>query len=195
VTAPGYNVPSSLNNKQLAGWMIDRTLLKSVFKNDTQYWAAFSGTSMAAPHVAGIVALLLQVNPNLTATQVKDILESSADADQSTGAVPNNTYGYGRVNAYSAIIRALQLSSVNSLNVLNTPAVYPNPASDVLTIAMPGNCSGKINICDMQGRVISELDVESDKKYQIDIQQLSQGIYIVNFRNGGELFAWKLVKN
>jgi minor extracellular serine protease Vpr len=195
VTAPGYNVPSSLNNKQLAGWMIDRTLLKSVFKNDTQYWAAFSGTSMAAPHVAGIVALLLQANPNLTATQVKDILESTADEDQSTGSVPNNTYGYGRVNAYSAIIRALQLSSVNSLNVLNAPAVYPNPVSDVLTVAMPGNCSGKISICDMQGRVISELDVESDKKYQIDTQQLSQGIYFVNFRNGGELFAWKLVKN
>jgi len=41
-------------------------------------YASYSGTSMAAPHVAGVVALMLGANPNLTHAQVRSILTSSA---------------------------------------------------------------------------------------------------------------------
>ncbi|MFH1874636.1 MAG: S8 family serine peptidase [Pseudomonadota bacterium] len=65
--------------------------------------AKFEGTSMASPHVAGIVALLLEKNNCLTATEVKNALTSTATNVPVNGATPNNYYGYGKVNALAAI--------------------------------------------------------------------------------------------
>ncbi len=62
------------------------------------------GTSMASPVVAGIAALYLQKNPTATYRQVKDALLLSARMDTFTGAVPNNTYGYGKVSGCDAMM-------------------------------------------------------------------------------------------
>jgi subtilisin family serine protease len=61
-----------------------------------------SGTSMAAPHVAGIVALMLQKNPRLTAAQVQSILIAAASPP--LGVTPFDlAWGYGRADAKAAI--------------------------------------------------------------------------------------------
>jgi len=61
-----------------------------------------SGTSMASPHVAGVIALMFQLNPQLTATQVRQILISSAvHRDGRRGFDPQ--WGFGVVNAVSAL--------------------------------------------------------------------------------------------
>jgi subtilisin family serine protease len=60
-----------------------------------------TGTSMSAPHVAGIAALLLQKEPRLTAPQIRRILIASANPP--FGVVPfDNAWGYGRVDAQKA---------------------------------------------------------------------------------------------
>ncbi|RMH07466.1 MAG: hypothetical protein D6699_01480 [Aquificota bacterium] len=46
--------------------------------------------------VAGLVALMLERNPNLTPEQVKEILTSNAVRESFMGGLPNNTYGYGK---------------------------------------------------------------------------------------------------
>ena len=61
------------------------------------------GTSAASPIVTGIIALLLQMNPQLDAAQAKRILQQSARADGFTGATPNTQWGYGKVDAYAAL--------------------------------------------------------------------------------------------
>jgi subtilisin family serine protease len=61
----------------------------------------FSGTSMASPHVAGVVGLLLAQRPDLTPGQVREILRQSADDLGEAGF--DRYYGYGRVNAYQAL--------------------------------------------------------------------------------------------
>jgi subtilisin family serine protease len=55
-----------------------------------------AGTSMASPVVAGLVALILEENPNLDVDGVRGILSSQALSDGFTGSLPNNIYGYGK---------------------------------------------------------------------------------------------------
>lgn len=73
-----------------------------------------SGTSMAAPHVSGAIALLLSAKPALTYAQVKSLLYATTDRSslgatgQTCGGTadskfPNNQYGYGRMNILAAI--------------------------------------------------------------------------------------------
>lgn len=67
----------------------------------TKYYLQMTGTSMATPMTSGVVALMLQKNPSLTPVQVKSILESTAKP--MGDIVPNNNYGWGRVQAKNAV--------------------------------------------------------------------------------------------
>ncbi|HMO11669.1 MAG TPA: S8 family serine peptidase, partial [Actinotalea sp.] len=69
------------------------------------FYVAMSGTSMAAPHVAGIVALLFEAEPTLTWDAVRSRLRSSCDPpDPVTGpTLPDATWGAGIVNAKKAL--------------------------------------------------------------------------------------------
>ena len=69
---------------------------------------AMRGTSMSCPHAAGIVALLLEVNPGLDPDGVRDILAATASLDERTGQQqPNPTWGYGKIDAWEAVAMAM----------------------------------------------------------------------------------------
>ena len=76
------------------------------------YTVWFNGTSAACPHVAGVAALMLSVNPTLTGQQVRDVIEQTAQkiggySYITTSGRPNGTWnqemGYGLINAYAAV--------------------------------------------------------------------------------------------
>jgi serine protease AprX len=105
VTAPGVLVISTRNISPVGvvGTPDDIELIEPAY---IPYYTTLSGTSMAAPHVAGIVALMLEANPLLTPAQIKQILQQTA--------TPMSGYatwevGNGYVNAYSAVDRAFRL--------------------------------------------------------------------------------------
>ena len=85
IAAPGVNTISTSNN--------------------CSTYRSLSGTSMSTPHVAGAVALILQANPNLDPAEVKEILQQTA-VDLGPGGM-DNQFGAGRVDAYEAVLAAL----------------------------------------------------------------------------------------
>jgi subtilisin len=109
VTAPGVKVYSSVPNNQ---------------------YATYSGTSMATPHVAGVVALMLSANPSLTDAQVRQIVaETSENSTQSTNSSLNisnvsslakqvmSTTGYADTAADSS------QSTTSSFNISNVSSL------------------------------------------------------------------------
>lgn len=68
-------------------------------------YVLMSGTSMAGPHVVGLVALLREANPDLSYDDLAGIIEGTAVP--MGDPVPNNTYGWGRIDAYSAVSSTL----------------------------------------------------------------------------------------
>lgn len=76
-----------------------------------QHYKHFGGTSSSTPLVAGICALMLSANPDLTAKEVKEILQQTADKIGQPWEYINGhstKYGYGRVNADRAVAEALR---------------------------------------------------------------------------------------
>lgn len=116
VSAPGANVRSSINGGG---------------------YANFSGTSMAAPHVAGCIALLKSIEPALNYTDVYDLLTNTAD-DLGTPGFDFN-FGYGRINCYEAALNLtpdFRLSATPaSTDVCATGNTVTNFDIDVLSVA------------------------------------------------------------
>jgi len=65
------------------------------------------GTSISSPLVTGAVALLLDYNGSLTAASAKSLLTSNATSDTYTGSVPNSEWGYGKLNIFKSMAKAI----------------------------------------------------------------------------------------
>ena len=73
------------------------------------------GTSTSSPVVAGVAALFLQRFPNANHSQFQHHLKNTANADNYTGTVPNNQWGFGKLNAFELIKNVCPTINISAL--------------------------------------------------------------------------------
>ncbi|MCM3663535.1 S8 family serine peptidase [Mesobacillus subterraneus] len=124
VTAPGVDIVSTRVIAPVSSLAADQdaTTIEPAY---LPYYTTMSGTSMATPHVAGIVALMFEANPLLSPAEVKQILEQTA-----TNMPGYETWevGFGYVNAYAAIDQSFNDTSYGK-TVNATQTFYSNVKS------------------------------------------------------------------
>ncbi len=122
VCAPGVNIVSAMS-QYVIGDDADESMLWQ-----GGVYTAESGTSMACPVVAGIVALWLEAAPTLSLDEVKEVMANSSDNDDFTSGKPIR-WGYGKINAKGGIdyindrISGIANNTANS-NSLTDDAIY-----------------------------------------------------------------------
>lgn len=189
ISAPGVGVRSCLPGNNFGSW---------------------SGTSMAGPHVAGVVALMISANPQIAGhvDLIEDIIEMTAvpmtsDQDCSgydSQVIPNIVYGFGRIDAYAAVKMALDVdltgtSVVNGIERLN---VFPNPVTYELNILSNTYYNGSVDfsLYDIQGKIVQKTNWNNNGicTHKIDVHQLSQGIYVGKLTIGKKVLTTKVIK-
>ena len=165
--------------------------------SNTNYNTYWGGTSQATPLVAGIVSLMLAINPSLTPDQIKTILKNTAQ-DQVGNPIEDvlgfdNYYGAGRVNANNALLAAQATLSTATVVLDNEIAVYPNPTNGILFLKSAISTeSFYVSVFDVSGRAIRN---NIRVKDQIDVSLLKSGIYILQINAGNKQFVKKFMKN
>ena len=115
VAAPGGEMLHSIHEGILSTW--------PVADASQTYYKFKQGTSMAAPHVSGVIALILSVNPSLTPTDIMNILASTANHESLIySSFPNNDIGYGIIDAGKAV------ASAAGVPIPSVPVPYPWPS-------------------------------------------------------------------
>src|SRR5688500_10994607 len=110
ITATGQNVVSARSNTTITPLTSVPEDVQNIPPDQVPYYHTLSGTSMAAPEAAGIVALLLEANPALTPPQVRMALQITGRPIADT---PFFKQGYGYVDASAAVELARSLSGLS----------------------------------------------------------------------------------
>lgn len=105
ITAPGEYIVSTMATTVNFGNELQQT--------DDLHWVQ-RGTSMASPHVAGVVALLLEGNEHVDPEHVKDFLLALAKNDDDTGVTPNADWGYGKLSLRNVTSQDLWANKLRS---------------------------------------------------------------------------------
>lgn len=158
----------------------------------TYYTPPQGGTSMAAPIVSGIAALVRSQFPCFNAAQVIEKIKSSADPID--GLAENAPYagliGTGRVNAFAAVSGPLcNPVGINQPSPAASLTVYPNPSLREVNLRMSKTADWDVRVFDTQTRLIYSQTVQSDRAV---LSNLPSGLYVVQVSNSTHHFSRKI---
>ena len=159
--------------------------IKSLDYENTSGYTFMDGTSQATPCVAGIVALMLQKNPELTPTQICQILEET-----SVKLTPNksNVTGVGRVDALAAVNAVTAWDAIVEAPT-DQVRIFPNPSTKDFTI----ECKGmhQIEVFRMDGRLVKRIQTASPVQ---QLEGLPNGTYLIKITTNEGVIVKKAVR-
>ena len=199
LTAPGVDIVSTRAISPLPVLSTPQDIL-NLDPAHVPFYTHMSGTSMATPHVAGIVALMLEADETLTPAEIKDILQ-----DTSTPMPAYETWeaGSGYVNAFDAVSYVFETKTAGAVPAASSSppgeespvysfATYPNPFANSATLhyTLADDAVVKLVIFDSQGNAITTLVNGYQKKGQHQLQfqkntlNLHPGLYVAKIHAG-----------
>ena len=144
------------------------------------YMPNFIGTSSACPHVAGVAALILSVNPNLTQKEVATIIEKTARkvggySYSTVSGRPNGTWhtevGYGLIDAYAAVMEAQNASTTVYFNdkTVTTNTVVSGSEISATNVTVKNNA--KLTFTNAKSIIITQpFTVELTSSLELSLQ-------------------------
>lgn len=152
-----------------------------------------NAVSAAAPLATGVIALMQEMDPTLTAAEILSILQTTARSDSFTGTTPNNTWGHGKLDAKAALDEVNRLVGTREEILSNSNIrIFPNPAKELIQIIPePGININSVTVFDITGR---ELIRNATFNGSIDINPLNSGSYVFRFVTDQGLVIKRLVK-
>ena len=165
--------------------------------NSNTNYSRLSGTSLACPLVAGAVALIIQARPDWSAMEVRDAIMMTASMTNSA----NNTYGYGILNAGSAInygVVAGYDKSDNQPDEYNLIRAYPNPFNPTVSILVDIGRSSevKVDILSYDGTLVTNIydswTIGQVQQLQWKPKNISSGIYFIRAAFNGNHYLRKI---
>ncbi|MDE7125329.1 MAG: S8 family peptidase [Muribaculaceae bacterium] len=140
---------------------------------------------MATPAVTGAVALWLQANPNLTPQQIRDIIKETSVTDSFTGTVPNNSAGYGKLDSYAGLKKALETTGIDNIisdDSADKPKVWVESGSKNICCVVPSATT--VGIYSVSGIMVGRHELNASLN-TIDGSSLPSGVYILKFETSG----------
>jgi minor extracellular serine protease Vpr len=184
ISGPGQDVASSVNSFDPNP---GTSVLTTEFNGKTYSFVRYSGTSMSGPAVTGVVALMLEANPELYARDVKEILKATARLDQHTGPIgPEGdlSWGWGKANALAAVRQAEIKAGIYRHRPADFVEAYPNPAGLSLRLVWTEGDFYALRLIDMAGREMQAVfPAEGTSSYVFDTGRLAAGMYLIELQS------------
>jgi minor extracellular serine protease Vpr len=173
ITGPGeFIIAPRSRDSEIAGWA----------RLANRHYRVWNGTSMSAPHVTGLIALMLEEKPELTARQIIDILYATGSNDRHTLEVPNYDWGYGKIDGYTAMDLLYDHAHIPATATLFPN--YPNPFNPATSIrfVIDTPTQVRLTVYDILGREVAVLKDQmlQPRIYTVpfDGRGLASGVYI-----------------
>ena len=194
ISAPGCQIVSALNS---FGGYSEGLVATHTWGDKKYYYGSMLGTSMASPHVAGVIATWLGACPTLTPDNIRSIFSKTAISDKFTGETPNNSCGYGKIDAYNGLIEVLKnYASIDDVKDDTDESVICRVENGNLQIVLLDNIkNAEVAVYNVTGAIIDRALVsgEMGEQYNLSLEDKAKGVYLVSVNTPSKKYTFKVL--